>query len=67
VVDDERSQLRNRSIAEARLVDRLRGALHVPAHRRATKPSRSSQRRRLDSKAQRSAVKRQRQRPVVDD
>ncbi len=67
VVDDERSQLRNRVIAEQRLVDRLRGALVIPKRRRATKPTRGSQRRRLASKAQRSEVKQQRRRPRSDE
>jgi ribosome-associated protein len=67
VVDDERSQLRNRSTAEQRLVDRLRSALHVERKRRPTKPTRGAQRRRLDTKAQRSELKRQRRRPGVDD
>jgi ribosome-associated protein len=67
VVDDERSQVRNRAIAEERLVARLRDALRVRPTRRATKPTRGSQRRRLESKAQRSEVKRQRRRPAADD
>ena len=67
VADDERSQLRNRTIAEARLADKLRAALRVPTRRRPTKPTRGSQRRRLQSKAQRSEVKRQRRRPGADD
>jgi len=67
VVDDERSQIRNRTIAEERLVAKLRDALRVQATRRATKPSRGAKRRRLESKAQRSEVKRQRRRPGVDD
>ena len=46
VVDDERSQIRNRTIAEERLVAKLRDALRVQATRRATKlpASRSMQR-----------------------
>ena len=67
VVDDERSQLRTRAIAEERLAAKLRDALSVRAPRRATKPSRGSQRRRLEDKAQRSEVKRQRRRPRFDD
>jgi ribosome-associated protein len=67
VVDDERSQIRNRTIAEERLIARLRDALRVQATRRATKPSRGAKRRRLESKAQRSEVKRQRRRPGIDD
>lgn len=67
VVDDERSQARNRSLAEERLVARLQSALHVERPRRATKPSRSSQRRRMDAKSRRGEVKRQRRRPGTDD
>ena len=67
VVDDERSQLRNRGIAEDRLAERLRDALRVNTRRRATKPTRGSQRRRLESKAQRSSLKQQRRRPRHDD
>lgn len=67
VVDDERSQSRNRSLAEQRLVARLQSALHVDRPRRATKPTRSSQRRRMDAKAKRGEVKRQRRRPTHDD
>lgn len=67
VVDDERSQVRNRALAEQRLVDKLRSALRVERSRRATKPTRGSQRRRLDTKAQRGEVKRQRRRPGPDD
>lgn len=67
VVDDERSQLRNRSIAEARLAQRLRRALAKEKPRRATKPTKGSHRRRLDSKRQRSQTKAMRQRPSIDD
>lgn len=67
VVDDERSQVRNRALAERRLVDTLRGALRVERQRRPTTPTRGSQRRRLETKAQRSELKRQRRRPRPDD
>lgn len=67
VADDERSQLRNRTLAEERLADRLRAALTVERPRRATKPTRGSQRRRVESKRRRSEVKRQRRRPRADD
>ncbi len=67
VVDDERSQLRNRELAEQRLADRLRAALHVPRRRRATKPTAGSQRRRLDAKQRRSDLKRSRRPPSPDD
>ena len=67
IADDERSQLRNRAIAEERLVARLQSALHVQRSRRKTKPTRGSKERRLKAKKGRSDVKRQRQRPSRDD
>jgi ribosome-associated protein len=67
VVDDERSQARNRALAEERLVARLQSALHVERPRKATRPSRASQRRRMDAKSRRGEVKRQRRRPSSDD
>ena len=67
VADDERSQLRNRVLAEERLVAKLREALHVPRRRRPTRPTRGSQRRRVDEKKRRSDVKRNRRRPADDD
>ena len=63
VVDDERSQARNRAIARERLAGRIRNALVVETRRRATRPTRGSQRRRLESKKQRSELKKQRRRP----
>jgi len=65
--DDERSQLRNRELAEERLVDRLRDALRVERRRRPTKPTAGSKRRRLQAKQRRSETKRQRRRPARDD
>lgn len=64
---EQRSQLRNREIALAKLADLLRGALAAgPAKRRPTRPTKGSQRRRLAAKQQRSATKRQRQRPDAE-
>ncbi|MCU1498423.1 MAG: hypothetical protein JWM47_2376 [Acidimicrobiales bacterium] len=63
VVDEERSQLRNRALAEERLVARLAAALHVERPRRATKPSRGAKQRRLTTKKQRSETKANRRRP----
>ena len=61
---EHRSQLQNREAAEQRLAQVLRGAVAPPpARRRATKPSRGAQQRRLDSKKQRSQLKRERRRP----
>lgn len=67
VADDERSQLRNRRLAEERLADRLASALEVRRTRRPTKRTRGSQRRRLDAKRRRSEVKARRRRPRLDD
>jgi ribosome-associated protein len=67
VADDERSQLRNRSLAEQRLVERLQAALHVERPRRPTRPSRAAKARRVDAKQQRGQIKRNRQRPSGDD
>ncbi|MEO6988977.1 MAG: alternative ribosome rescue aminoacyl-tRNA hydrolase ArfB [Aquihabitans sp.] len=67
VVDDERSQLRNRAIAEERFVARLASALHIEKKRRPTKPSRGSKERRIKAKKQRSEIKAKRQRPRRDD
>lgn len=67
VVDDERSQLRNRALAEERLVARLQSALHVERPRKATRPSKSAKRRRMDAKSRRGEVKRQRRRPSRDE
>lgn len=67
VVDDERSQVRNRALAEERLVARLQSALHVQRRRRPTRPTRGSEERRIRAKKGRSEVKRQRRRPSRDD
>ena len=61
---EHRSQLRNRVAAEERLAALLRSAIAPPAPRRkATRPTRGSVQRRLDSKSRRSTIKRQRQPP----
>jgi ribosome-associated protein len=58
VASEHRSQHRNRVAARTRLADRLREALAPPpATRVPTKPSRASQRRRVDSKVRRGQVK----------
>ena len=67
VADDERSQLRNRALAEERLATKLRDALHVPRRRRATQPTRGAQRRRVEAKKQRGETKRYRRPPSIDD
>jgi len=65
VAQEHRSQLRNREAAEARLVQVLREAIAPPPRkRRPTKPSKASQRRRVDSKKKRGELKRQRRAPT---
>ena len=66
VVDETRSQTRNRALALERLRARLETALARPRPRRATKPSRGSVERRLAAKRRRSDTKRGR-RPGADD
>ncbi|MBP3035491.1 aminoacyl-tRNA hydrolase [Arthrobacter sp. zg-ZUI100] len=64
---EQRSQLRNREIALAKLAELVAGGLAPDAPlRRKTKPTRGSKYRRLDAKKQRSATKQQRQRPSAD-
>ena len=64
---ERRSQLRNREVALAKLAGLVAdGLAPEPARRRATKPTRGSNRRRLAAKEQRSATKRQRQRPSAE-
>jgi len=64
---EQRSQLRNREIALAKLADLVtEGLAPEAAPRRATKPTRGSNRRRLAAKEQRAATKRQRKRPSAE-
>ena len=64
---ERRSQLRNREIALAKLADLVSAGLAPDAApRRPTKPTRGSGRRHLAAKQQRSATKRQRQRPTAE-
>lgn len=58
--EEERSQLQNKELAMDRLRSLVLGALHVPKKRKATKPTRSSKLRRLESKKIRSGIKAQR-------
>ena len=64
---ETRSQERNREIALQKLVDLLRKAAHRPKRRIATKPTRASKTRRLDSKSKHAKTKRLRSsRPDAD-
>jgi ribosome-associated protein len=55
-----RSQLQNREDARLQLADLIRRATVLPKTRRKTKPTAASQRKRLESKKQRSTTKQQR-------
>jgi len=57
-----RSQDRNREDALGRLQELVDAAAEVPRERRATKPTRASQRRRVDAKVKRGLTKAGRQR-----
>ena len=63
---EHRSQRRNRTAARQRLAALLRDAVAPPVVRRPTKPTRGSQRRRVERERRRSAVKRNRRRPEPD-
>ncbi|MDJ0313636.1 alternative ribosome rescue aminoacyl-tRNA hydrolase ArfB [Arthrobacter sp. H35-D1] len=64
---EQRSQLRNREIALARLADLVgSGLAPSSAPRRKSKPSRGSKMRHRAAKEQRSATKKQRRRPPSD-
>jgi ribosome-associated protein len=62
---DTRSQLRNRELALERLAERLAHALEVRRPRTATRPTKSSQRRRVEAKKRRGNIKRDRRKPEL--
>lgn len=64
---ESRSQARNRQLALERLASRLAAALRVETPRRATRPTKGSQVRRVEAKRRRAEVKRGRRRPGDDD
>lgn len=57
---DRRSQSQNRELALSRLTDRLAGALEVQRSRRPTRPTRGSERRRLEAKRRQAQRKKDR-------
>lgn len=67
VVQEERSQMRNREIAVARMADLLIRAARKPRLRIPTAPSRASKERKLASKHVRGVSKRNRRKPSPDD
>ncbi len=66
VVDEERSQVRNRRLAVDRLRTRLAAALRVEKPRRPTRPSAGATERRLTDKRRVSERKRARRPPVEE-
>ena len=64
---DTRSQHRNRELALARLAERLAHALEVRRPRTRTRPTRASQKRRVEGKKRRGETKRARRRGGRDD
>jgi ribosome-associated protein len=66
VAQDARGQSRNRELALQRLAGKIAAALAVPRHRRPTRPTRASKRRRLDQKRRTGERKRNRRRPGGD-
>jgi len=66
VAQDTRSQHRNRELALERLARRLASALKVSRPRTRTRPTRSSQKRRVEGKRKRGEIKRARRRPDLD-
>lgn len=63
---DTRSQHQNRELALDRLARRLASALEVRRPRTKTRPTRASQRRRIESKRRRADIKRARRKPDPD-
>ena len=63
---DTRSQHRNRELALERLASRLAHALEVRRPRTKTRPTRASQKRRVEGKKRRGDIKRARRRPDLD-
>ena len=64
---DSRSQFRNRALARQRLREKIETALREEPERRATKPTKASQQRRVEEKRARSETKRLRRSPPPED
>ncbi|MEE2683390.1 MAG: alternative ribosome rescue aminoacyl-tRNA hydrolase ArfB [Actinomycetota bacterium] len=67
VVNEYRSQKRNRQLALQRLHERVESSLKEKPERKLTNPSRAAKKRRLDTKRQRGELKRQRRTPASSD
>lgn len=57
IAQDSSSQFRNKELAFERLTEKLKKLNHVPKKRFATKPSRASKERRIETKKTRAVVK----------
>jgi ribosome-associated protein len=57
IAQDSSSQFRNKELAFERLIEKLKKLNHVPKKRFATKPSRASKERRIETKKTRAVVK----------
>ncbi len=67
IAQDARSQSQNRELALTRLQRRLLSGLQVAPPRTPTRPTRGSERRRLDAKRSQAERKRQRRAPSSDE
>lgn len=67
VAQGQRSQLRNREEALARLVELIRAAAQPPVPRKKTRPSKASKRRRVDDKKRHGTIKSLRRSRTSDD
>ena len=65
-VDKYRSQIRNREVARSMLTSLIKSALIIPKPRVKTKPSKSVNKKRLDSKTKRGKLKTLRKNKVED-
>jgi ribosome-associated protein len=66
VAGNRRSQLQNRTAAEERLAKLVRDAMHVPKHRRPTRPTKVSKQKRLDGKRLQAKKKANRRKDAFD-
>ena len=67
VCQDERSQHRNKEIAVERLKERLIKLAHKPKKRFATKPTRTANEKRINTKKIHSQKKKYRKKPDIDN
>jgi len=63
--DESRSQHKNKEIAKNRFIEIIKKGLIIPKKRKATKPSKASVKKRLDSKKKTSEKKTSRKKPSI--